>query len=479
MTGDKCVLGRRLYEHLRKYHRKQWDATYGENFECPDGVEPWIAKRDAARIAFAKLTKKAKAKLAKELASEKDLEPDMVEYIRTLGDVKPTAPVRTRIQGKCASLTYNGDWGIVQIPVPADYSSEQGLRKFICTIKAHPAALKLWRLLEAWSVDICKGFSLFRMSQCIELSMHTLSEGIVRLHVHACIEREAKFNLNVSDAGLIFMGSAPYCKVEDQFTRSQRSGVGRNTNQAHYYIQGPKTSKIFSSGKQAPFVDYSVKSEWISSRVQDGKFSLECCREEFVKCGRNVRENLANLDIVTQERTHLAMREHISEVQRRLRLSRMPVHTYEQVEKFHAEFATEKDRRPLLVINGPSGLGKTTFVRSWCEPDEILELSCEGMLEPDLREVKFNKTRVVLLDECSATLILSYKKVFMGSPALVTLGSSKTGCYSYKVWTHGLKFVICSNRWHDEVQQLKTSDAQWLQRNTILLQVDACMYIDS
>jgi hypothetical protein len=101
------------------------------------------------------------------------------------------------------------------------------------------------------------------------------------------------------------------------------------------------------------------------------------------------------------------------------------------------------------------------------------------MLEPDLREVKFNKTRVVLLDECSATLILSYKKVFMGSPALVTLGSSKTGCYSYKVWTHGLKFVICSNRWHDEVQQLKTSDAQWLQRNTILLQVDACMYIDS
>ena len=84
MTGDKCVFGRRLYEHLRKYHRKHWDATHGENFVCPDGVEPWIAKRDAARIAFAKLTKKAKAKLAKALASENDLEPDMLEYIRTL-----------------------------------------------------------------------------------------------------------------------------------------------------------------------------------------------------------------------------------------------------------------------------------------------------------------------------------------------------------------------------------------------------------
>ncbi len=478
MTGEKG-LGKRLYDLLREFHKKQWEATMGDSFEAPDGVAMWAAKREAQRISFSKLTKRAKAKMAKTLAAQDDLDPDLQAYVRSLETVQPTDNGRNRIQGKCVSLTYNGDWGIVHMDVPADYSSEQGLRNFISRIKAHPAALKLWRLLEAWAVDTYKGFSLFRISQCIELSINTLSEGIVRLHVHACLEREATFNISVNDAGLLFLGSAPYCKVEDMFTRSQRSGGGRNTNQAHYYIQGPKTSKIFSSGKQAPFVDYSVKSEWISSRVQDGKFSLECCREEFVKCGRNVRENLANLDIVTQERTHLAMREHISEVQRRLRLSRMPVHTYEQVENFHAEFATEKDRRPLLVINGPSGLGKTTFVRSWCEPDEILELSCEGMLEPDLREVKFNKTRVVLLDECSATLILSYKKVFMGSPALVTLGSSKTGCYSYKVWTHGVKFVICTNRWLDEVQALKPSDQQWLQRNTILLQVDACMYIDS
>ena len=478
MSGEKG-LGKRLYDLLREFHKKQWEAALGDSFEAPDGVVMWAAKRDAQRIAFSKLTKRAKAKMAKQLVAQEDLAPDMVAYVRTLDTVLPKADRLQRIQGKCVSLTYNGDWGIVHMDVPADYSSEQGLRNLINRIRVHSDAVKLWRLLQAWAIDVYNGFSLFRISQCIELRINTLSEGIVRLHVHACLEREAKFNLSVNDAGLLFLGSAPYFKVEDMFTRSQRSGHGRNTNQAHYYIQGPKTSQIFSSGKQVPFVDYSVKSEWVSSRVQDGKFSLEGCREEFVKCGRNVRENLANLDIVSQERTHLAMREHINEVQRRLRLSRMPVHTYEQVESFHAQFGTEKDRRPLLVINGPSGLGKTTFVRSWCEPDEILELSCEGMLEPDLREVKFNKTRVVLLDECSATLILSYKKVFMGSPALVTLGSSKTGCYSYKVWTHGVKFVICSNRWLDDVQALKPSDQQWLQRNTILLQVDACMYIDS
>ena len=109
--------------------------------------------------------------------------------------------------------------------------------------------------------------------------------------------------------------------MEDMCTRSQRSGHGRNTNQTHYYIQGPKTSKIFASGKQFPFLDSSVKSEWVSSRIQDGKFSLEACREEFVKCGRNLRENLANLDLVQQERSHMAMKEHILRVQRRLRLS--------------------------------------------------------------------------------------------------------------------------------------------------------------
>jgi hypothetical protein len=29
------------------------------------------------------------------------------------------------------------------------------------------------------------------------------------------------------------------------------------------------------------------------------------------------------------------------------------------------------------------------------------------------------------------------------------------------------------------VEALPPSDQQWLQRNTILLQVDACMYVDS
>jgi hypothetical protein len=246
MTGDKTVfLGKRLYEQLRNYHRTQWNATHGETFVCPDGEQSWAAKRDAQRISFTKLSKKAKLKMAKALASQSAVEPDMQEYISTLDVVKVKDNGRARIQGKCVSLTYNGDWGIVQVPIPTDYSSEQGLRNFISSIKAHPAALKLWRLLELWSVDICKGFSLVRISQCIELSIHTLSEGIVRLHVHACLEREAKFNLRVTDAGLPFLGSAPFCKVEDTFTRSQRSGGGRNTNQAHYYIQGPKHTKIF------------------------------------------------------------------------------------------------------------------------------------------------------------------------------------------------------------------------------------------
>ena len=75
MAGDKTVfLGKRLYEQLRNYHRTQWNATHGETFVCPDGEQSWAAKRDAQRISFTKLSKKAKLKMAKALASQSAVE---------------------------------------------------------------------------------------------------------------------------------------------------------------------------------------------------------------------------------------------------------------------------------------------------------------------------------------------------------------------------------------------------------------------
>jgi hypothetical protein len=68
MAGEKG-LGKRLYDLLREFHRKQWEATVGDSFVCPDGVQLWAAKRDAQRLSFAKLTKKAKAKMARTLAT--------------------------------------------------------------------------------------------------------------------------------------------------------------------------------------------------------------------------------------------------------------------------------------------------------------------------------------------------------------------------------------------------------------------------
>jgi hypothetical protein len=478
MGGGK-KLGRRLYEILRRFHQNQWEATVGQCFEPPPGNSMSIAKRDAQRAAFSKLTKKARLQMARQVVASEDMPADLLPYLRSRESKVSKTVSQQRIQRKCVCLTFNGEWGFIPMDVPTDYSSEQGLRNLRDRMRDHSDCVKLWRRLQLWAADVQKRFSLFRMSHCIELSIQTLAEGIVRVHVHVCLEREPKLNVLANDAALQFLGSAPFFKMDDMFTRSQRSGHRPNTNQAHSYIQGPKTSKIFASGKPIPFLDDSAKSEWVSNRIQDGQFALEACREEFVKCGRYLRENLAILDLVQQERSHMAPKEHILGVQRRLRRSRMPVHTYEQVVNFNAQFETEKNKRPILVINGPRGLGKTTFVRSLCEPQEILELSCEGMAEPDLREVKFNQTRVVLLNECSAKLILSYKKVFMGSPASVTLGSSKWGCYSYKVWTHGVKFVVCTNRWTEDLEALPPSDQQWLQRNTILLQVDACMYVDS
>jgi hypothetical protein len=92
-----------LYDLLRAFHKKQWEATLGDSFEAPSGELLWAAKRDAQRIAFSKLTKRAKAKMAKQLVAQEDLAPDMVAYVRTLGAEVPKGERLQRIQGKCVS----------------------------------------------------------------------------------------------------------------------------------------------------------------------------------------------------------------------------------------------------------------------------------------------------------------------------------------------------------------------------------------
>ena len=101
--GSGEGLGRRLYEILRAFHKTQWEATVGQCFEPPPGKAMCIAKRDAQRAAFSKLTKKAKLKMAKQVVASEGLPADLLPYLRVLESEVPKTVGLQRIQGKCVS----------------------------------------------------------------------------------------------------------------------------------------------------------------------------------------------------------------------------------------------------------------------------------------------------------------------------------------------------------------------------------------
>ncbi len=54
---------------------------------------------------------------------------------------------------------------------------------------------------------------------------------------------------------------------------------------------------------------------------------------------------------------------------------------------------------------------------------------------------------------------------------MVDLGSSNTNCHSYKVLVSGTKMIICSNDWSRKKEELPTEDSEWLDANSIYINV--------
>jgi len=80
--------------------------------------------------------------------------------------------------------------------------------------------------------------------------------------------------------------------------------------------------------------------------------------------------------------------------------------------------------------------------------------------------------KVILLDEASPEMILRQKLLIQAPPDFVTLGCSTTNRHSYQVFVSGIQFVICSNKWISEVEELEcVEDREWLRDNSIVLDV--------
>lgn len=226
-------------------------------------------------------------------------------------------------------------------------------------------------------------------------------------------------------------------------------------------------------GNCQPFDDYRVKPQWVAMLLQGGKIDLETGRLLYVRCGVNASHHVADLDLLRREETLAQMDQYIAHVWEALRETRRPMKTYPAVQSWLGLFAQQAYRRPFLVLHGPSAVGKSIFARSLAEQNNCPFLAVNmsgGILTPDLRAFRFGHHKFVILEEASVDAVLHNKLLVQGCAMVIQLGQTTTSRWGYPICTHGVRFVITSNKWVAEAAQVDDPDDRaWLDVNAIVV----------
>ena len=187
----------------------------------------------------------------------------------------------------------------------------------------------------------------------------------------------------------------------------------------------------------------------------------------------NVGGNVDNLKRLEREQEQMALSAKLMHIRLSIDGSLKPFKSFPVVAEFNKQFDKIRGRYKFLVIEGKSMTGKTYYTK-WLmgNPSRVFETNCASCPEPELRDFKALYHQVILFDEASPKMVLSQKKLFQAPPCFIELGCSTTNCHAYRALLSGIRLVICSNGWSEEVEALTSqADKDWLHDNSFLLNV--------
>ena len=298
-------------------------------------------------------------------------------------------------------------------------------------------------------------------------TLHADSDSL-RLHMH-CFLDFGRVETFEKAEHLAVLGCHPWQNdcVVSRIGRSQRKNY-----MGFFYCQVRKFGSVAHKPNIYPFKQYLVDYNWALNLYSQNKISLGTARAIVIACKKNVPALLANLDRVEKELSRSSVERRVQGTLKELASQICTQVPMPEVDEWEHSFQEMQFRYKFLVLDGPSQMGKTMFCRSRSPClSKLLELDCANAKSPNLAEYNPDEHEVILCDEGSVRMVLDNKKLFQAAAAFVTMCSSQTNMYSYKVWPHRLKFIITSNRWARELDEVDQDDADWIQVNSIYIHV--------
>ena len=400
------------------------------------------------------------------------------KWLIEVGEAKTIASSKANVilKSSNAILTWHGNFGVMQVKdVPSTSLSVELLEKWC---RRQPSIVSAWDGLFNRLLSVSDRFGLLGISFSLEICSRTWKmSGELKLHLHAWILQHPLRHRVPLDAFLIDKEKQPF--YSQAFGRESR---GASVFSGCYYVCCAKIGQVFSYSTKAPHVDFAVKPDWIIRMFAAEKMTGDHARDDLIRQVINADSYLQQLTFVEEymkERREAKLRE---EVLYKIMASSKPPRHVDGLSAWEKQWENGQtlDRYKFLVLDGETRMGKTRYVQSAlvAAPEQALILDCGDAVIPALKG-NFDRAKhtLIMFDEAHASMVMRCKKLFQAGANPVTYGSSPTNAYVHTVWLHGIKLVIGSNCWAEELKELKESERTWIVQNSVYIAVDRPLWI--
>jgi len=341
----------------------------------------------------------------------------------------PAGPsIAPRNVGHTVLLTYMGPWGLRSGEPAAPWVQLHPLLTMDDVVEMcgkQPQVDALWEEMVKYGEELKRKTGCHDIGMCLELCPQKLEvERAARLHMHIFLRASGPMRLPPLPH-IHFQGVVPVCgSVIGGMPLARKS----NSWAGYFYCVCPKVGSVKTYGNRRAYTDFLVDSRWVFNLLQAGKVRLDVARDLVVRGCHNSKRLLDELAVLDREAEKVAIRKAKQLAEQTLGRIERPFKVYSIVEEWKSQYTQVLHRYRFLVLCGPSRLGKTQFAKSLVEPAaaETHECNCAAGAEPDLRDFRYHKHKLVLFDEIEPAAILSQRKLFQASASEVQLGCSAT-----------------------------------------------------
>ena len=459
-------------DRRRKYKivYNKFEFWFASDPACTFREDAWCSQElwNLARSDYQILTKPQKSLVLRFFLDETSCPDFVLHFAMTqwLGCDK-NRKASMLFQSSTVLLTYQGDCFVMDLS-PSVVESLSDVAMLVEFAQKLPAAQELCTAFKLHSEQLSELLGATAHCFGVEICLDTWSEeSILRLHGHLFLKHSDKKLRAQNKKPLFFRDSEPHLKTQlwgKQCSRGNWAGA--------YYCLAPKLGALFQGGSVKPFKDFPVSPEWIFNLVESSKITYENAREQLVSCGKGLTRRLQDLETWHKHKQQLLLADKVEKRQEEIRKTLQPFPKWPIVMSWLKQnSASNMPRKQFMVLDGPSKLGKTQFVKDLFPPGKVLELNCAGLTSVCLPGFNALEHQCLFWDEGSPKLVAQNRKVFQHPCCWVDLGHSPTAQHVYKVYLNDCMSVVATNSWHEEMSKLSRSDQDWLVENSLVLKI--------